>query len=65
MRRIVYQRQKFGRISSFEEMDAHIDGVARDELEAMAWLVADTDAFALVAYGGHPIDHDVDPLSSV
>jgi predicted Zn-dependent peptidase len=64
MRRMVYQRQTFGRILSFEEMDAHIDGVAADELEAMARLVADTDAFTLVAYGGDPIDHDVDPQSA-
>ena len=64
MRRMVYQRQTFGPILSFEEMDSYIHGVGPDELEAMAGLVADTDAFALVAYGGDPIDHDVEPPSS-
>ena len=64
MRRMVYQRQTFGPILSFKEMDSYIHGVARDELEAMAGLVADTDAFALVAYGGDPIDHEVDPQPS-
>lgn len=64
MRRMVYQRQTFGPILSFEEMDSYIHGVTPDDLEAMADLVADTDAFALVAYGGGPIDDDVDPQSS-
>jgi predicted Zn-dependent peptidase len=65
MRRLVYQRQTFGRILSFEEMDAHIDSIGPGELEALADLVADTDALTLVAYGGDPIDHDVDPRPAV
>ena len=65
MRRMVYQRQTFGRILSFEEMDAHIDSIGPGELEPLADLVADTDALTLVAYGGDPIDHDVDPRSAV
>ncbi|MCY4374344.1 MAG: pitrilysin family protein [Spirochaetaceae bacterium] len=64
MRRMVYQRQTFGPILSFEEMDSYIHGVGPDELQAMAGLVADTDAFAFVAYGGDPIEHDVEPQSS-
>lgn len=52
MRRMVYQRQMFGRVLTFEEMDALISDVKVDELAALACMVADTDAFALVAYGG-------------
>lgn len=54
MRRMVYQRQTFGRVLSFDEIDSHLGGVAPDDLEAVAALVADTDALALVAYGGDP-----------
>ncbi len=64
MRRMVYQRRTFGRVLSFEEIDAHLDGVAAEELEALAGLVADTDALALVAYGGDPHDHDADTRSA-
>lgn len=54
MRRMVYQRQTFGRVLTFDEIDANLAGVDAEELESMAGLVAETDALALVAYGGDP-----------
>ena len=61
MRRMVYQQQTFGRVLRFEEMDACIAAIDTDELAELAGLVADTDAFALVAYGGDGTGRDTDP----
>jgi hypothetical protein len=52
MRRLVYQKQTFGRILTFEEMDDCLIDINGDDLERLSSIVADTDAFALVAYGG-------------
>ena len=60
MRRMVYQRQTFGRVLSFEEMDRYIDHVSPEELVTLAELVADNEALTLVAYGSDPIEHNVD-----
>ena len=52
MRRLVYQKQTFGRVLTFEEMDDCLIDINGDDLERLSSIVADTDAFALVAYGG-------------
>lgn len=61
MRRMFYQRQTFGRVLTFDEMDDNIADVDGDVLQGLAGLVADTDAYALVAYGGDGPDFRTTP----